>query len=58
MIFRDKLLDRIFVPIISRIPHVKNMPHRRLVICWRPDGSGRLVTVWRVTGQTRDQPRG
>jgi hypothetical protein len=58
MIFRNKLLDRLFAPIMSRIRHVEDLPQRRLVPCWRPDLSGRLVTVWKVTEQPRGEPHG
>jgi hypothetical protein len=58
MIFRNKLLDRLFAPNMSRIRQIENRSQRRLVPCWRPDHSGRFITVWKVTEQPRGEPHG
>lgn len=55
MIFRNKLLDRLFAPIMSRVRHVEDLPQRRLVPFWRRDRSGKLVTVWKVTERPRSE---
>lgn len=56
MIFRRKRLDRPVSPIGSAASNDEALPRRRLVTCWRPDGSGRLVTYWKVIEQPRGEP--
>ncbi|MEE3504632.1 hypothetical protein [Acidiphilium acidophilum] len=57
MIFRRKRLDRPSSPIESAASNDVALPRRRLVTCWRPDGSGLLVTYWKVV-EERGEPAG
>ena len=57
MIFRKKRLDRPSSPIRSTASNDGAPPRRRLVACWRPDDSARLVTYWKVV-EERGEPAG
>ncbi|WP_158005009.1 hypothetical protein [Acidiphilium sp. PM] len=57
MIFRKKRLDRPSSQIGSAAPNDGALPRRRLVACWRPDGSGQLVIYWKVV-EERGEPAG
>lgn len=58
MIFCRKRTDRPSSPIRSNPSSDAAFPRRRLVTCWRPDGSGRLVTYWKVVAAPRGEPPG
>lgn len=58
MIFRRKRTDRPSSPIRSAASSDVAFLRRRLVTCWRPDGSGRLVTYWKAVAEPRGEPPG
>jgi hypothetical protein len=56
MIFRKPRLDRRILPIGNITSSGEPLPRRRLVTCWRPNGSGQFVIYWKVIGKPRGEP--